>query len=105
VGPYALFGGGCTTAGYDDTTNRLDIYDSTTGLWTTDSLSVPRSSLAATTVGNMAFFAGGRWSHNNPVFSTVDIYTFPQLASAVPEPVTLALMALGAMALVVRRKQ
>jgi hypothetical protein len=39
--------------------NSVDIYNSVTGAWTTAQLSVARYSLAATSVGNMALFAGG----------------------------------------------
>jgi hypothetical protein len=37
----------------------VDLYDSVTGTWSTASLSVPRYYLAATSVGNVALFAGG----------------------------------------------
>ena len=39
--------------------NAVDLYDSVTGKWSTARLSVARSRLAATSVGNMALFAGG----------------------------------------------
>ena len=39
--------------------NVVDLYDSATGTWSTARLSVARSRLAATSVGNMALFAGG----------------------------------------------
>ena len=39
--------------------NAVDLYDSATGTWSTARLSVARSRLAATSVGNMALFAGG----------------------------------------------
>jgi hypothetical protein len=39
--------------------SAVDMYNSVTGAWTTAQLSVARSSLAATSVGNMALFAGG----------------------------------------------
>jgi hypothetical protein len=37
----------------------VDLYNSATGSWTTAQLSVARCFLAATSVGNVAFFAGG----------------------------------------------
>jgi hypothetical protein len=40
-------------------TSAVDMYNSVTGAWTTAQLSVARHSLAATSVGNMALFAGG----------------------------------------------
>ena len=39
--------------------NDVDIYNSITGTWSTARLSVARRSMAATSVGNMAIFAGG----------------------------------------------
>ena len=39
--------------------NAVDLYNSATGAWSTAQLSVARSSLAATSVGNVAIFAGG----------------------------------------------
>ena len=39
--------------------NAVDLYDSATGTWSTAQLSVARARLAATSVGNMAMFAGG----------------------------------------------
>jgi hypothetical protein len=37
----------------------VDLYDSSSGQWTTAQLSEARSLLAATSVGNVAIFAGG----------------------------------------------
>jgi hypothetical protein len=37
----------------------VDLYNSATGAWSTAQLSVARSRLAATSVGNVALFAGG----------------------------------------------
>jgi hypothetical protein len=39
--------------------NAVDLYNSVTGTWSTAQLSVARAQLAATSVGNMALFAGG----------------------------------------------
>jgi hypothetical protein len=39
--------------------NIVDLYNSESGAWTTAQLSVARDHLAATSVGNMAIFAGG----------------------------------------------
>jgi hypothetical protein len=41
------------------TLNVVDVYNGATGVWTTAQLSVARSNLAATSVGNVALFAGG----------------------------------------------
>ncbi len=45
-----------TAGGYTD---AVDVYNSATGEWSTARLSFARESLAATTVGNVAIFAGG----------------------------------------------
>ena len=37
----------------------VDVYNGTTGAWSTAQLSVARNSLAAASVGNVALFAGG----------------------------------------------
>jgi hypothetical protein len=39
--------------------NRVDLYDSRTGLWSTAQLSQARFALSATSVGTVAIFAGG----------------------------------------------
>ncbi len=39
--------------------NAVDLYNSASGTWSTAQLSVARYHLAATSVGNVAFFAGG----------------------------------------------
>jgi hypothetical protein len=41
------------------TSNAVDLYDSSSGQWSTAQLSEARSLLAMTSVGNVAFFAGG----------------------------------------------
>ena len=45
------------TAG-NGVSNAVDLYNSASGTWSTAQLSVARYSLAATSVGNVAFFAG-----------------------------------------------
>ncbi len=39
--------------------NAVDLYNSASGTWSTAQLSVARCRLAATSVGNVAIFAGG----------------------------------------------
>ena len=39
--------------------NAVDLYNSASGTWSTAQLSVGRQMLAATSVGNVAIFAGG----------------------------------------------
>ncbi len=43
--------------------NAVDLYNSTSGTWSTAQLSVVRINLAATSVGNVAIFAGGASPH------------------------------------------
>ena len=50
----------------------VDVYDSATGAWTTNSLSTPRGRLAATTVGSLSLFAGGE--NDQGPSDVVDIY-------------------------------
>ena len=40
--------------------NAVDLYNGASGTWSTAQLSVARSYLAATSVGNVAIFAGGQ---------------------------------------------
>jgi hypothetical protein len=47
------------TAGGSGRSNAVDLYNYTSGTWSTAQLSVARHALAATSVGNMAIFAGG----------------------------------------------
>ncbi len=47
------------TAGNFGASNVVDVYNGATGAWSTAQLSVARSNLAAASVGNVAFFAGG----------------------------------------------
>ena len=46
-------------------TNAVDLYNSATGTWSTAQLSVARYSLVATSVGNVAIFAGGNTGGNS----------------------------------------
>jgi hypothetical protein len=48
----------CSTAGGVNS-NAVDLYNITIGTWSTAQLSVARIYLAATSVGNVALFAGG----------------------------------------------
>ena len=82
VGVKALFAGGYYyTNPYNIATYQgVDIYDDSTGQWTTDTLSTGRTRMAATSTNNLAFFGGGGFYVNNgsiPSFSystRVDIY-------------------------------
>jgi len=70
VGNKAIFAGGRLSGG--EVSNRVDIYDASSGTWSTAFLSQARFALAATAVGSKALFAGGRGVYTN--YSTVDIY-------------------------------
>jgi hypothetical protein len=65
AGSVVLFAGGRSVDGPSD---RVDLYDDSTGLWSTATLSEPRLWLAATTLDGRAFFCGGSTSDR------VDIY-------------------------------
>jgi hypothetical protein len=47
------------TAGVGGWSNATDLYNVASGKWSTAQLSVARAALAATSVGNVAIFAGG----------------------------------------------
>jgi hypothetical protein len=87
VGNLAIFAGGyiIKSNGVLTCVDTVDIYNVETQQWSTDKLSQARSGLAATTVGNLAIFAGGSvWTSNlaavdprpsqHDFFDTVDIY-------------------------------
>jgi hypothetical protein len=68
-GELVFFGGGFSATGVS---NLVDIYNVTSGSWTTATLSIPRWALAAASSGILVFFAGGA---NATGFSNqVDIY-------------------------------
>jgi hypothetical protein len=60
-----FFAGGFTGSVWS---NAVDIYDVTTNIWTTATLSVGRRGLAGAGSGNKIVFAGGQSGNN--VFST-----------------------------------
>ena len=51
-------------------TNAVDVYNSASGTWSTARLSVERNDIAATSVGNLAIFAGGQ--NSNSIFANSD---------------------------------
>jgi hypothetical protein len=54
------------TAGSGDMSKVVDLYNSVSGTWSTAQLSVARCDHAATSVGNVAIFAGGySWAGNS----------------------------------------
>jgi hypothetical protein len=66
-GELVFFAGGWTETG--QASDRVDIYNVTSGSWTTSTLSVRRAELAATSSQNLVFFGGGSGPSNR-----VDIY-------------------------------
>ena len=77
VGNYALFGGGeyKNSSNVSVTTEEVDAYDSSLTRTIPTVLSLNRSRLAATTVGNYALFGGGIYtSSSGDSYSTVDAY-------------------------------
>ncbi|QDK81153.1 hypothetical protein EXU85_22060 [Spirosoma sp. KCTC 42546] len=71
AGSKAFFAGGMTGSLQNPLTpsDRVDIYDDATGLWSTASLSIARANFAATSAGSKVFFGGGLGLSN-----VVDIY-------------------------------
>jgi hypothetical protein len=65
AGTWAIFAGGniappdCPGCMLNIPSNAVDMYNSATGVWMRSNLSQARGGLAATSVGNVAFFAGG----------------------------------------------
>lgn len=78
VGNLALFAGGSyhINGGFFNASSTVDIYDSSTGRWSTAKFSLNRTYFAATTVGNLAMFAGGLEGPIGrlPSSAVVDIY-------------------------------
>jgi hypothetical protein len=72
---YAIFAGGSNAS---TALNSVDIYDSMSGLWDTTTLSRSRGDLTATSLGNLAFFAGGDNGtsvvNGAQTYNTVDIF-------------------------------
>ena len=55
--------------------NVVDIYNTTSGIWSTTNMSQARTFLAATSAGNQVFFAGGCAPGPNVITNVVDIYS------------------------------
>jgi N-acetylneuraminic acid mutarotase len=78
-GSKAIFAGGLIdyeagASSIFETTNVVDIYDSVTNSWTTDTLSEARDAFNAVVVGDLAIIAGG--FNGQKVTNKVDIYHF-----------------------------
>ncbi len=74
VGTTAIFAGGFYSIPQGDNgpSNVVDMYNASTNVWSTTTLSDPRVDIAATTVGEKAIFAGGM--DDNGWTNAVDIY-------------------------------
>ena len=72
VGNLAIFAGGLvyssSFAPGSTESDAVDLYNSASGTWSTARLSVARYNMGATSVGNLAFFAGGY----NPATGTLE---------------------------------
>ena len=80
VGSKVFFTGGYNGSGVGNVnSNVVDIYDTSTGVWSTATLSQARNYLAATSAGNQAFFAGG--AGTSGVSNVADIYTLQNYSS------------------------
>jgi len=93
VGELAIFGGGWSSSsttpnGYSAV---VDIYNSSSGLWSTSSLSQERGYLAAATVAGLAIFAGG---YNDADYATPRVDMF-NLTSRTWSTTTLSLARYG----------
>ncbi len=87
VGNLAIFAGGEASTG---PSNVVDIYNDSTGSWSSTTLSQSLLNMAATTVGNLAIFAGGDTSTG--LSGAVYIYnagTGKWSTTALPQPVQL----------------
>lgn len=62
-----------TSTGPMEYTNLIDIYNTETNTWTTDSLSVPRCFMGGVVAGGKVFFAGGATGEQT-VTNVIDIY-------------------------------
>lgn len=71
---FVLFAGGLTGT-WDNrvASAAVDIYNVDTNTWTTAALSHPRVNIAATSAGELAFFAGGS-SGDESLHSVIDVY-------------------------------
>jgi hypothetical protein len=68
----AIFAGGFETQG--TLSSAVDIYNETTGKWSTAALSEARAYLSAAAYGDDAFFAGGYYDEAEDVSDVMDIY-------------------------------
>lgn len=79
-GDTVMFAGGVQIKGGTDVIFKktVDIYNTKTNVWTVNNLSIARMGMAATVVGDLAFFAGGMSIIDNNWQTTgrVDIYNF-----------------------------
>lgn len=71
LGTKIFFAGGSSSTGYS---SRIDIYDTSTQVWSTAELSIGRMLIAAITHKNKVYFAGGEIGDGTWPVDNVDIY-------------------------------
>ena len=77
IGNKIMFAGGTKLFNCSSfcTSDRVDIYNTSTNTWSTATLSVARNGLSATAAGNKIYFAGGGdWAVGSGVYDHIDIY-------------------------------
>ena len=77
VGTQAIFAGGISNianGGNNTGSAAVDIFDASTGRWSTATLSQARTSMDVATVGTKVIFAGGLSGDSNTLYAAVDIY-------------------------------
>jgi hypothetical protein len=72
-GELVFFAGGQSAIVGLQASARVDILNVSSGIWTTTTLSQPRTQLTATSSRNLVFFGGG-WNGKLIYYNLVDIY-------------------------------
>jgi len=74
VGKYALFGGGSSLGGLDNSDIIVDIYDSELNTWNISTFAVPHMYGGTTTIGPFAMFAGGSSAATFKTSNVIDVW-------------------------------
>jgi hypothetical protein len=95
AGDHALFAGGRNDAPFGSWVvyDTVDIYDDTTGSWSTTALTQARAQIGVTSTGARAYFAGGDSASGlSLVYDTVDVY---EPATGMGTPLALSVPRMG----------